>query len=180
MSKKTVAKLMRDNRIGGSAPAVAAGDDHQRRRPHRRIPDLVERHFDQGAPTWSGPPTSLHWTPGRAGCTWPPCRDGCSRRVLGYAFSDSSHTDVVETALRRAVAFRDHHRAHGGVIVHADRAVSTPAPSWLRSPTNSNVRLSVGRTGVLGQRPAGELWSTLKTEFYQQHHSPPEPRRSTP
>ena len=26
-------------------------------------------------------------------------RDGCSRRVLGYAFSDSLHTDLVESAL---------------------------------------------------------------------------------
>ena len=36
-------------------------------------------------------------------------RDGCSRRVLGYALSGSVHTDLVETALRRAVTFRGAH-----------------------------------------------------------------------
>ena len=48
-------------------------------------------------------------------------RDGCSRRVIGYAFSDSLHTDVVETALRRAVTFRDPATGDtSGVILHAD------------------------------------------------------------
>jgi len=43
--------------------------------------------------------------------------------VLGYAFSASLHTDVAETALRRAVTLRD--PATGptdGVIFHADYA----------------------------------------------------------
>lgn len=34
-------------------------------------------------------------------------RDGCSHRVIGHAFSNSLHTDIVETALRRAVTFHD-------------------------------------------------------------------------
>jgi hypothetical protein len=39
--------------------------------------------------------------------------------VLGYAFADSLHADVVETALRRAVTFRGADTS--GVIFHADR-----------------------------------------------------------
>lgn len=41
--------------------------------------------------------------------------------MLGYAFSDSLHTDLVETALRRAVTFRDPNKGTThGVIFHAD------------------------------------------------------------
>jgi len=44
-------------------------------------------------------------------------RDGCSRRVNGYAFADRLHTDLVETALRCAVTFRDPDTgSRGGVI----------------------------------------------------------------
>ncbi len=47
-------------------------------------------------------------------------RDGCSRRVIGYAFADNLHTDLVETALPRAVTLRDPVPGPG-VIFHADR-----------------------------------------------------------
>lgn len=76
-------------------------------------------------------------------------RDGCSRRVLGYGFSDSLHTDVVETALRRAVAFRD--PATGptaGVIFHADRGCQYTSEQLALVAQELDVRQSVGRTGV--------------------------------
>jgi putative transposase len=60
-------------------------------------------------------------------------RDGHSRRVIGYAFSDSLHTDIVESALRRAVTFRDTDTA--GVILHADRGCQyTSDPARRRRP----------------------------------------------
>ena len=77
--------------------------------------------FDQGrtaSPTWSSGgstrvSSNLVWTSditylstGQGWLYLAAVRDGCSRRVLGYAFSDSLHTDLVETALRRAVTFR--------------------------------------------------------------------------
>ena len=73
-------------------------------------------------------------------------RDGCSRRVLGYAFSDSLHTDLVESALRRAVTFRDGDTA--GVIFHADRGCQYTSAQLAQVAEELDVRLSVGRTGV--------------------------------
>ena len=66
--------------------------------PHA-IPDLVQRRFDQGAlnVVWTSDITYL--ATGEGWLYLAAVRDGCSRRVLGYAFSDSLHTDLVESAL---------------------------------------------------------------------------------
>lgn len=91
--------------------------------------------------------------------------------MLGYAFSDSLHTDIVETALRRAVTFRD--AAAGptaGVIFHADRGCQYTSAQLAAVAEELDVRLSVGRTGVCWDNAQQEsFWSTLKTEFYQRH-----------
>lgn len=75
-------------------------------------------------------------------------RDGCSRRVIGYAFSASLHTDVVQAALRRAIAFRD--PATGptiGVIFHVDYADTglTPTAAVNTLPSRSPVSQQISR-----------------------------------
>ncbi|MDX6257326.1 MAG: putative transposase [Frankiales bacterium] len=101
-------------------------------------------------------------------------RDGCSRRVLGYAFADTLHTDVVETALRRAVTFR--HPDTGptaGVVFHADRGYQYTSTQLANAADDLGVRLSVGRTAVCWDNPQQEsFWSTLKTEYNQRHTFP--------
>ena len=122
VSRKTVAKLMRDNHIRGISPrpwqpVTTIADTN----PHT-IPDLVERRFNRGAlnVVWTSDITYL--ATGEGWLYLCAVRDGCSRRVLGYAFADNLHTDVVETALRRAVSFRGAHAGSThGVIFHADR-----------------------------------------------------------
>jgi len=174
VSKKTVAKIMRDNGIRGISPrswqpVTTISDDG----PHV-IPDLVERRFDQGRlnVVWTSDITYL--STGQGWLYLAAVRDGCSRRVLGYAFSDSLHTDVVETALRRAVMFRD--PATGptaGVIFHADRGCQYTSAQLAGVAEELTVRLSVGRTGVCWDNAQQEsFWSTLKTEFYQRHRFP--------
>ena len=171
VSRKTVARIMRANGIRGISPrpwqpVTTICDD----RPHH-IPDLVERRFDQGALNlvWTSDITYLDT--GQGWLYLAAVRDGCSRRVLGYAFSDTLHTDVVETALRRAVTFRDPasgpiHR----VIFHADRGCQYTSAQLAAVAEELGVRLSVGRTGVCWDNAQQEsFWSTLKTEFYQRH-----------
>jgi hypothetical protein len=46
-------------------------------------------------------------------------RDGCSRRVIGWAINEHLHTDLVESALAMAVAMRGELAEE--VILHADR-----------------------------------------------------------
>lgn len=98
-------------------------------------------------------------------------RDGCSRRVLGYAFANTLHTDVVESAMRRAVMFRD--PATGSTfrtIFHADRGSQYTSDQLHDVAQELDLRLSVGRTGVCWDNAQQEsFWSSLKTEFYRRH-----------
>ncbi|MFX0538964.1 transposase, partial [Ornithinimicrobium sp. Y1847] len=83
-------------------------------------------------------------------------------------FSDSLHTDIVESALRRAVTFRDGETA--GVILHADRGCQFTSTQLADAAEELGVLLSVGRTGVCWDNAQIEsFWSTLKTEFYDRH-----------
>lgn len=168
VSVKTVAKLMRTHGIRGISPRpwrpVTTITDAA---PHA-IPDLVERRFDQGRlnVVWTSDITYL--STGQGWLYLCAVRDGCSRRVIGYAFSDSLHTDVVETALRRAVSFRDDDTT--GVIFHADRGCQYTSTQLATVADDLGVRLSVGRTGVCFDNAQQEsFWSSLKTEFYNRH-----------
>ena len=174
VSQKTVAKIMRCNGIRGISPRpwrpVTTISDQ---RPHN-IPDLVGRRFDHGQlnRVWTSDITYL--STGQGWLYLAAVRDGCSRRVLGYAFSDSLHTDVVETALRRAVTFRDATTGPtGSVILHADRGCQYTSTQLAETATELDVRLSVGRSGVCWDNAQHEsFWSTLKTEFYRRHEFP--------
>jgi transposase InsO family protein len=171
VSRKTVAKLMRESEIRGISPrpwrpvtTIADATAHT-------IPDLVQRRFDRGAlnAVWTSDITYL--ATGQGWLYLCAVRDGCSRRVIGYAFADNLHTDLVESALRRAVTFRD--PATGGtgqVIFHADRGCQYTSTQLAEVAAELDVRLSVGRTGVCWDNAQQEsFWSTLKTEYYQRH-----------
>ena len=174
VSVKTIAKLMRAGGLRGISPrpwhpvtTAASAASAAGQRPHT-IPDLVQRRFDQGRLNlvWTSDITYLDT--GQGWLYLCAVRDGCSRRVIGYAFSDSLHTDVVETAVRRAVQFRDGDT--DGVIFHADRGCQYTSTQLAVVADQIGVRLSVGRTGVCFDNAQQEsFWSTLKTEFYDRH-----------
>jgi putative transposase len=119
VSRKTVAKIMRRNGIQGVSPRPWTPVTTIPDTATHQVPDLVERRFDRGAlnVVWTSDITYL-----RTGQGWLylcAVRDGCSRRVVGYAFSQSLHTDLVEAAVRHAATFREGDTS--GVILHADR-----------------------------------------------------------
>ena len=168
VSRKTVAKLMRVNDIRGISPRPWRPVTTITEPSPHHIPDLVERRFDQGAVNvvWTSDITYL--ATGQGWLYLCAVRDGHSRRVIGYAFSDSLHTDIVESALRRAVTFRGVDTA--GVILHADRGCQYTSARLARVADELAVRLSVGRTGICYDNAQIEsFWSTLKTEHYNRH-----------
>ena len=98
-------------------------------------------------------------------------RDGCSRRVVGWAIEDHLRTDLVEAALRRAVILRGD--LPGKVMFHADRGTQYTSEQLANACRDLPVLRSMGRTGVCWDNAAAEsFWSTLKTEFYNRHHWP--------
>jgi transposase InsO family protein len=168
VSVKTVAKLMRGSTIRGISPRPWRPVTTLPSAATHAIPDLVARRFDRGRldAVWTSDITYL--ATGEGWLYLCAVRDGCSRRVLGYAFADTLHTDVVETALRRAVTFRAPDTS--GVIFHADRGCQYTSARLAEVADDLKVRLSVGRTGVCWDNAQQEsFWSTLKTEFYNRH-----------
>jgi transposase InsO family protein len=82
--------------------------------------DRVRRRFDTGEldRVWTSDITYL-----RTGEGWLylcAVRDGCSRRVIGWAIDDHMRTDLVESAVAMAVAMRG--ELANEVILHADYA----------------------------------------------------------
>ena len=168
VSGKTVAKLMRAAGIVGISPrrftpvTTVAGPD---RAP---VPDLVRRVFDQGRldAVWTSDITSLRTDQGWLYlCA---IRDGCSRRVIGWAIEDHMRADLVEAALRMAVTLRG--QLPGKVIFHADRGSQYTSAQIADVAMALDVLRSMGRTGVCWDNSAAEsFWSTFKTEFYDRH-----------
>jgi len=170
VSRKTVARIMRDNGIRGISPRPWRPVTTIPDTATHHLPDLVERRFDQGHINlvWTSDITYL-----KTGEGWlylAAVRDGHSRRVIGHAFSTGLHTDLVEQALRRAVLFRDPPLGSDGVVFHADRGCQYTSAQLAAVADEVGVRLSVGRTGVCWDNAQQEsFWSTLKTEFYNRH-----------
>ncbi len=169
VSRKTVAKLIHRAGIVGISPrkftpiTTVGGPDPA------PVPDLVGRVFDRGRldAVWTSDITYLDTDQGWLYlCA---VRDGCSRRVLGWAIENHMRADLVEAALSMAVTLRE--RLPEQVIFHADRGSQYTSAQIADLATDLDVLRSMGRTGVCWDNAASEsFWSTFKTEFYDRHH----------
>ncbi len=168
VSRKKVAKLMRNGGISGISPRTWHPPTTVRGADPFPVPDLIERQFDQGDRdlAWFSDITYLHTGEGWAYlCV---VRDGHTRRVLGRTVADSLHTDLVEDALRQAVALRGHLPRR--VVFHADRGTQYTSGQLAKAATELGVLRSMGRTGVCWDNAASEsFWSVFKNEYYHRH-----------
>jgi transposase InsO family protein len=168
VSRKTVAASLRRQGLAGVCPRRFAPATTVVDLDAARPKDLVRRCFDAGAldRVWTSDITYL-----RTGQGWLylcVVRDGCSRRVIGWAVDDHLRTDLVLAALAMAVALRGE-RA-GTVILHADRGCQYTGAALARFAHRHNLIRSVGRTGVCWDNAATEsFWATVKVEFYDRH-----------
>lgn len=172
VNKKTVAASMRRQGLEGISPSMftpvttIAGV-----RPHR-IPDLVQRTWDQGEidRVWISDVTYL-----RTGEGWLYLclvTDAHSRRVLGYSMSTVQNSELIESALRRACLLRQNHTPDG-VVFHADRGVQYTSEDTYKVCRTLGISQSVGRTGICFDNAMAEsVFSKLKTEFYHRRSWP--------
>lgn len=171
ISRKTVAAAMRRQQLAGISPRqftpVTTVVDLDAHRPK----DLVDRRFDRGEldKVWTSDITYLATDEGWLYlCA---VRDGCSRRVLGWAVEDHMRTDLVESALSMAVAMRS--VLPERVILHADRGTQYTSGQLARFARRHDIAQSVGRTGVCWDNAQAEsFWSTMKSEFYNRYTWP--------
>jgi transposase InsO family protein len=167
--RKRVARLMREAGIYGKTrrrwvtTTVADPDAPSR-------PDLIRRDFRTDATAlnkrWCGDITYIQTWEGFAYLAT--VIDIASRRVVGWAIADTLHTDLVELALRNAVATR---HPDSKVIFHADRGTQYTSKQLATAATAFDVRLSVGRRGQCWDNAVSEsFFATLKNELTE--HQP--------
>ena len=168
VSRKTVAASLRRQGLAGISPrrftpATTVVD------LDAAVPkDLVGRRFDTGElnRVWTSDITYL-----RTGEGWLylcALRDGCSRRVIGWAIDEHLHTDLVQAAVAMAVAMREDLAEQ--VILHADRGCQYTSAQLARFAREHNLVRSVGRTAVCWDNAQAEsFWATLKVEFYDRY-----------
>jgi putative transposase len=130
--------------------------------------DLVRRRFDTGVlnRVWTSDITYLGT--GQGWLYLCAVRDGCSRRVIGWALDEYLHTDLVQAAVAMAVAMRGELAEQ--VVLHADRGCQYTSAQLARFAREHNLVRSVGRTAVCWDNAQQEsFWATLKVEFYDRY-----------
>ena len=144
---KTVAASMLRQGIEGISPRKFSPVTTIQGVDTYHLPDRVHRQWDQGAldKVWISDITYLRTNEGWLYlCA---VRDGCSRRVLGWALDSVQNTDLVERALRMAKTLRGE-QAPGQVVFHADRGAQFTSAQLHDVAVELDLLQSVGRTGV--------------------------------
>jgi transposase InsO family protein len=162
--RKRIARLMRAAGLRGRTPrrwrTTTIPDPAAPARP-----DLIKRDFTPDSRAldarWCGDITYLR--------TWEgwlylaTVIDIASRRVVGWATADHLRTDLVEGALRQAVATR---RPTTKVIFHSDRGCQYTSAQFADVARELGVTLSVGRTGQCWDNALAEsFFATIKGEL---------------
>lgn len=165
VNHKTVAASLRRQGLAGISP--------RRFTPVTTIPGVASAHvLDRVQRTWDTGTLDAVWisdiTYLRTGEGWVylcVIRDGCSRRVLGWAMAPQQTTDLVERALRMAWTLRQ--TSMTPTIIHTDRGSQYTSTQFHQVTEGFGLTQSMGRTGVCWDNAMAEsFWSTLKTEFY--------------
>ena len=151
VSANTVAAIMADLGIEGISPRTFKTTtvvDPTASFP----PDLVGRRFDQGRldAVWSSDITYLSC--GEGDMYLCAIRDEHSRRVLGWAVDDHMRTELVTSAVDKAVFVRGGHAE--GMILHSDRGTQYTAHDMAAAAAAHGLRRSMGATGHAGTTPA--------------------------
>lgn len=95
-------------------------------------------------------------------------RDAHSRRVIGYAMSETQTTQTVTEAMKMAIT--RHGRASKKIVLHADRGAQFTSKEMNDFMTKIGASMSMGRTGVWWDNAMAEsFWATLKVEHFYRY-----------
>jgi transposase InsO family protein len=165
VSEKTVAKIMREQRLRARA---------RRRRKHTtrpgrgrwRAPDLIGRDFPASRlnQKWYGDGTEIVTDEGKLFLD--SVLDMASRRVVGFAMDCHHDAALARAALAMAVAIRGGREAIAGVIMHTDQGSEYTAKTFREACQRMGITQSMGRVGSALDNAVIESWhSTLEFEL---------------
>jgi len=164
ISRKTVATTMRRLGLAGICPKRWKSTTVIDRADSYPL-DAVRRQWDTGAlnQVWVGDITYLRTWEGWVYLAT--VIDAHSRRVIGWAIADHMRTDLIEDALKMAIALRGDWPPK--VIFHSDRGTQYASAQITRFADANGITRSMGLTGICWDNAMAEsFFATLKTEFY--------------
>lgn len=161
-SRKRVHRLMRRAGIQSArrrAYRVTTNSDHG----YAPAPNLLQRRFDVDQPNtvWVGDityiPTGEGWLYAAV------VKDLCTKKVVGYAFSDRIDTALTVSALEMAVR---RERPEAELIFHSDRGVQYASQAYRDALGRHAIRQSMSRRGDPYDNAVAEnFFSCLKCEL---------------
>lgn len=161
VSKKTIAKVMRaEGLVARRRRRYRATTDS--RHTERVAPNLLKRDFTRNAPNeaWVTDVTAIWCATGWVYLA--AILDLFSRRLVGWAISESNDTTLALSALQRALASRNPPR---GLIHHSDRGSPYGSADYLAALRSRGIRPSMSRKGDCWDNAVSEsFFASLKTE----------------
>lgn len=126
-------------------------------------PDLLQQHFSAEKPNekWVGDITYIET--GEGWLYLATVLDLYSRKIVGWAFSDSLATPIVSDALAMAVRQR---KPTGALIFHSDRGCQYASAAYRTALTLAKITPSMSRKGCCYDNAVAEsFFHSLKTEW---------------
>jgi putative transposase len=166
VSRNTVARLMRQERIRAKNKRKFVPRTTDSRHPHPVAKNLLDRQFQAPGPDckWVADitcvPTDEGWLYLAA------VLDCFSRKIVGWSMADHMETPLVSDALQMALIHR-HHPA--GVLHHSDRGVQYASEAYQHLLRVHGLVGSMSGKGDCWDNAMMEsFWATLKTELVHQ------------
>jgi putative transposase len=166
VSRNTVAKLMRREKIRAKSKRKFVPRTTDSRHPHPLAENLLDRQFQASAPDrkWLADityiPTDEGWLY-LAGVL-----DCFSRKIVGWSMADHMETSLVSDALQMALVHRRHPK---GLLHHSDRGVQYASEDYRHLLKSHGLTASMSGKGDCWDNAMMEsFWSTLKTELIHQ------------
>jgi transposase InsO family protein len=167
ISRKRVARLMREAGLGAETPRVrvmTTDSDHE-----SPIADnVLDRDFTASAPnqTWV---TDITYIPTDEGWLYlSTIIDLFSRKAVGWAMGETLATSLVTTALDQALANR---RPGSGLLHHSDRGSQYASGDYRARLTQAGITISMSRRGNCHDNACAEsFWARLKVELVYRRH----------
>ena len=163
ISKRTVAKLMKQNGIRPPRGKRRVPITTDSRHAHAVAPNLLDRNFAIAVPdtVWladiSYIPTDEGWLYLAA------VKDLATMEIVGWSMSDRLKSTVCEDALKMAIRNR---RPPRGLIHHSDRGVQYACGDYRKLLEANGITASMSRKGnCLDNAPMESFFGALKTEL---------------
>jgi putative transposase len=164
--QKRIARLMRHAGLSGAQRRRYRGTTRQR--PDAvAAPDLVQRDFTASGPDQLWVADITYVPTGEGWLYLATVLDAWSRRIVGWAMSDTLRTALVVEAFNMAVWNR---RPATGVVHHSDRGAQYTSLAFSRRCREAGVAPSMGSVGDAYDNALAEaFFATLETELLMRH-----------